>query len=77
MSAYLSFLLDTEFMPDYTPGDINNDGIINVNDVILTIRFILDLQEPTEIEFLAADFNQDQVIDVLDVILIVNEILSE
>ena len=53
-------------------GDINNDGNINIQDVILSVNIILDSLTYNE----AADINMDGTIDVLDVINIVNLILN-
>jgi len=52
-------------------GDINEDGIINVLDVIQVVNLILSL-EFNEL----ADVNLDNNIDVLDIVLIVNIILN-
>ena len=58
-------------------GDINNDSIINVLDVIQTVNIILGLNpSPTDYELWAADLNQDGYIDILDIVLIVNTILG-
>ena len=54
-------------------GDVNDDGNINIQDVILTVNIILD---SSSIYNQAADINQDNNIDVLDVISIVNLILQ-
>ena len=53
-------------------GDINNDGNINIQDVIITVNMILDSLLYNE----TADINLDGNIDVLDVINIVNIILN-
>ena len=53
-------------------GDVNNDNIINVQDVIITVNVILG----TESNLVCADYNMDEVINIQDIILIVNEILN-
>ena len=53
-------------------GDVNDDGNINIQDVILTVNIILDSLSYNQ----AADLNEDGAIDVLDVISIVNLILN-
>ena len=53
-------------------GDVNDDGNINIQDVILTVNIILDSLSYNE----SADINMDGFIDVLDVINIVNIILN-
>ena len=63
-------------------GDVNFDGQLNINDIILIINFILysDLEDeywnPTEEEFLTADMNQDGTLNILDVIQVVGDILG-
>ena len=57
-------------------GDVNEDGDINVFDVVFTIDIILGNLLPSELQFLAADVNVDNAIDVIDVILIVEMILG-
>ena len=53
-------------------GDVNNDGNINIQDVISTVNIILNSTSYIE----AADINGDSSIDVIDVIGIVNLILG-
>ena len=58
-------------------GDVNNDSLINILDVIQTVNIILGANpNPTDYELWAADMNQDGNIDILDVVLIVNTILN-
>ena len=51
---------------------MNDDGNINIQDVIITVNIILDSLGYNQ----AADINGDGTIDVLDVIGIVNLILQ-
>ena len=59
-----------------TPGDINQDTIISVNDIILLINFILGNLEPTSENLVAADINDDGIMDILDILVMVNIILN-
>ena len=52
-------------------GDLNNDTLINIQDIILMIDIILN----NGYDFLA-DINEDNIINVQDVILLVNMILN-
>ena len=68
-------------IPDitYTPfesGDINLDQLINVQDVVVIINFILGQVELNQQQQNLADLNDDNLINVQDIILIVNIILS-
>ena len=56
-------------------GDVNFDGELNVNDIVIVIGFIIQLTIPSELEFSASDMNQDNALDILDIVLLVSEIL--
>jgi len=53
-------------------GDINNDQIIDVIDIILLINFILESNDD-----LTADLNDDGILNVLDIVILINLILYE
>jgi len=52
-------------------GDINEDTLVNIQDVILVINIILNGDFNS-----LADINSDSIVNVLDVIQIVNIILN-
>ena len=56
---------------EYQLGDLNQDIVINIQDVIIVINLILNGEFD-----LAADVNSDNTINVLDIIELVNIILS-
>ena len=56
-------------------GDLNQDGFINVQDIILSINIILGVY-PTDYELWSGDLNQDNVIDILDIVALVNIVLD-
>ena len=53
-------------------GDINEDSIINILDVILIMNIILGMGEFNSL----ADLNNDSSINILDIVQVVNIILS-
>jgi len=53
-------------------GDLNADGTLNVQDIILMVNIILGIEGYDE----AADLNDDNIVNVLDVIQLMNLILS-
>jgi len=59
-----------------TIGDINNDGLLNVQDIVFLVNFILGVQEPNQEEFNAADMNYDGILNILDIILMVEYITN-
>ena len=52
-------------------GDINNDGLINIQDIIFLINIIFE--ESFEID---GDINSDSIVNILDIIQLVNIILN-
>jgi hypothetical protein len=52
------------------PGDINGDGEIDVQDVTLTLQYVLGTHLLDEEQLAASDVNGDGVVDVIDVTLI-------
>ena len=55
----------------YENGDVNQDSIINIQDIIVLINYILNLDFNEQ-----ADLNNDQEMNILDVIYLVSIILS-
>jgi hypothetical protein len=53
-------------------GDINNDQIINIQDILLVVQNIL---EDDSAEDCIPDVNGDSLVNINDVILILNMIL--
>jgi len=61
----------TDFINNFLLGDLNEDGNINIQDIILSINIVLNSDYN-----LLADLNVDDTVDVLDIILLVNIILN-
>ena len=59
-----------------TQLDVNNDGVINIIDVVQTVNLVLGSTAPSEWESCAADGNSDVIINVIDIVILVNYILS-
>lgn len=54
-------------------GDINNDGLVNILDVVGMVNAILI----TSADLGCSDVNQDDLLNILDVVVLVNIILSD
>ena len=57
-------------------GDVNEDQIIDILDLVLIINIILGNTEPSGMMFYISDINSDNIINIQDIILIVNIILN-
>jgi len=58
-------------------GDVNNDGDINVLDIVRVVNIILENDPlPTDYELWAGDVNVDESVNVQDVVIIVTIILQ-
>ena len=63
-------------MEDFIIGDVNQDSIVNVLDIIVIMNYILDLIELDQIQLELADLNNDNGINILDIVLLIEEIIS-
>ena len=68
--SYIRNILE-EYYEQSILGDINQDSIVNVQDIIILVSIILDGQTSD-----SGDLNSDGVVNILDVVQIVNIILS-
>ena len=57
-------------------GDINEDDVVNVQDVVISVNYALDGSSPEPPVFWAGDMNYDNILNILDVIRILNVILG-
>ncbi len=58
------------------PGDLNNDYLINIRDLMKMLDFILLIEDMNEDQFSLADISSDNEVNVIDVVLLVEEILD-
>jgi len=57
-------------------GDVNLDEIVNIQDLVLLINFVLGIDSPSNVQFNAGDINGDGILNILDIIAMVNIILD-
>ena len=60
------------YFSNFVLGDLNDDGLLNVVDVILLINIVLGLEDENP----AGELNNDGIINILDVVILVNWILE-
>ena len=58
------------------PGDLTEDNIVNILDVIELLRFSLGYYNPTDIDYCKADLNYDNALDIIDVLMLMDVILG-
>ena len=58
-------------------GDVNQDGSLDVLDIVSIVNHIVGENTLDNIEYSYADYNSDLYVDVLDIVGMVNSILSE
>lgn len=78
LSIYSCDVPDLPLMPQETGficADVNEDGFVNVLDVISMVNYIMG-QNPSPFNMDAADINVDGFINILDVISMVNIIMQ-
>ena len=60
----------------FTPGDVNNDGVVDSKDVDCVVSYMLE-ETPATFVFDAADMNQDDKITAIDLGYIINLIKAK
>ena len=65
------FVQNIDFIFTSTLGDINYDGIVNVQDAIILVSSILLSENNNEY-----DFNNDSIVNIIDIIILINLILD-
>ena len=60
-----------------TPGDVNNNGELDIFDIQLLVGYILDYDLPENFVAAAADYNGDKLVNVADIIKLSNDVLTE
>ena len=59
-----------------TTADLNNDGIIDILDIVQTVNIVMGNIDASDSQICSADVNSDGIIDILDIVLIVNIIMA-
>ena len=69
---FLKVWQDADCMNTGMLGDLNQDEILNILDIIIMVNIILSLDN----DQLLADMNQDGLVNILDIVTLVNIILD-
>jgi PKD repeat protein len=57
-------------------GDVNEDSVLNILDIVIVVNYVLGNDTPTSSEFAAADLNGDGTLNILDIVTLTNLILE-
>ena len=60
----------------YVLGDVNQDEIIDILDLVMIVNYVLGAQDFENIQTYAADINEDGIINIQDIITVINIILQ-
>ena len=60
----------------YISGDMNQDGSLNVLDIVMMVDLILYNPNPSDIEIMIGDMNGDGSLNVIDIVMVVDIILE-
>ena len=63
----------TDYLMDFILGDLNEDGILNILDIIILSNLILSGDDSSQ----AGDLNQDGSQNILDIVSLINLILDQ
>ena len=72
-----TFCFDSCICEEMLMGDVNQDGSLDVLDIVSIVNHIVGENTLDNIEYSYADYNSDLYVDVLDIVGMVNSILSE
>ena len=73
---HLISLYDNCMFSGYYSGDINNDYIVNIADIIKIIYYLLTIESFSTLEFLLADYNDDNSVNIIDINMIIEKIIE-
>ena len=73
---YRSYFYDGQ-PDDETIGDVTQDGLVNIVDVVLIVNHIIDTQTLTDNQIEFADIDNSGTIDIIDIVALIGIIIGE
>jgi len=75
LSAFIICFSITQAQTNDLIGDLNQDGFIDVLDIVVLVNIITGQIDASEYQLWAGDLNSDAGSDILDVVQLVNVII--
>ena len=72
-----STLINRCYFNIYNYGDINEDGFINITDILYLVNYIIENIDLNNQQLELADINQDNIVNVVDIIELIAIIIGE
>ena len=60
-----------------TVGDVTQDGLVNVVDIVLIVNYVLNTQTLNDSQLEIADINLDGIINIIDIVALVSIIIGD
>ena len=67
---------EATWTPEFIPGDVNDDGMVNIADVTRLIDYLLDSENTANFNVNAANVNGDADINIADVTALIDRLLN-
>lgn len=72
----VNLTVDVSSLPPLLPGDVNQDGVVNIFDVQLTINFVMEKSVPSAVQRESSDMDGNGSLNIFDVVRIINIIME-
>ena len=57
------------------PGDVNSDGVVDIDDLVVLIDYLLTSNPISNFNAKAADINNDNFIDIIDLTTLIDNMM--
>ena len=70
------YVRDVSYVSAVTPGDVDNNGVVNSMDALAILRYSMDLMDLNAQQLAAADYNGDGVVNSMDALAILRSVMN-
>ena len=71
-----SVLIEVSRNQDVIMGDLNNDGVVNILDILALVQIVIGNKEATSYQLSVGDLNNDGVVNILDILALVQIVIN-